>query len=218
MLELMKIDLLACPEALGESCVKEAYDALEEKFAGDYIKESFDGKVPASVKLKDFTEKDSFENAQHTKIYYIVDAEPQAKISYSGNSEEIISGDSFSAGENEEVFFSDASVIEIGGEVFLAEGVKRIEAETVREGKGNYKTDFLKSDGFNVSKHKIKEKTGFVSTKKSLDIIIITEGRARMFYDGASLAVNKGECILVPAYIGKYTVEGNCEFLRVDFI
>ena len=37
-----------------------------------------------------------------------------------------------------------------------------------------------------------------------------------MFYDGGSLAVKAGDCVLVPAYMGKYTVEGNCEFLKSD--
>lgn len=217
MLELMKIDLKAFSEALGESCVKEAYDASEEKFVGDYIK-SFSGKIPASVKLRSFTGKDSFEKGQYTKVYYTIDATPDAKIFYLEKCEGLSAGDCFLADENEEVFFSDASVIEIGGKTVSAGGVKRTEQEAVKEGKGNWKTALLQSDGFNVQKHKIKEKTGFVSTKKSLDIIIITEGRARMFCDGASLAVNKGDCILVPAYIGKYTVEGNCEFLRCDFI
>lgn len=97
-----------------------------------------------------------------------------------------------------------------------SKGSERIELNTVKEGKGNYKTPLVKCGYFNTEKHKIKEKTGFVSTKKSFDIIIITEGRARMFYDGGSLAVKAGDCVLVPAYMGKYTVEGNCEFLKSD--
>ncbi len=96
-------------------------------------------------------------------------------------------------------------------------GGEKIKQETIKEGgKGNFKTPLVKCSCFNVEKHKIKEKTGFVSTKKSFDIIIITEGRARMFYGGGSIAVKTGDCVLVPAYIGKYTVEGNCEFLKSD--
>ena len=96
-------------------------------------------------------------------------------------------------------------------------GGEKIKQETTKEsGKGNFKTPLVKCGYFNVEKHKIKEKTGFVATKKSFDIIIITEGRARMFYDGGSIAVKAGDCVLVPAYMGKYTVEGNCEFLKSD--
>ena len=95
-------------------------------------------------------------------------------------------------------------------------GNEKIKADAVKAGKGNYETALVKSSFFNTNKYSIKEKIGFVSSKNSFDVVIITKGSARMFYDGGSISVKAGESVLIPAYLGKYTVEGSCEFLKCD--
>lgn len=95
-------------------------------------------------------------------------------------------------------------------------GKEKIKSRAVKVGKGNYESVLVDGEYFSTNKYTIKEKIGFVASKQSFDIIVITKGSARMFFDGGSLAVKAGESVLVPAYQGKYTVEGDCEFLKCN--
>ena len=104
--------------------------------------------------------------------------------------------------------------LELNAPVFLKSGVY-LQTDTVKEGRGLL-TD---SKYFKVEFVEIGKKTKLESTDfLSFIIYFCIEGEATITGGGGTAKVLKGESIVVPAYLGEYSVEnigGNCRLLEI---
>ena len=53
-----------------------------------------------------------------------------------------------------------------------------------------------------------------VADGSRFELLILTEGSARIAWDGGNMPVSMGDSLLLPARLGAYTVEGTCTALR----
>ncbi len=95
-----------------------------------------------------------------------------------------------------------------------SKGKEHVKTSETLDANGNKKTHLVECECFNTDKYEIKEKAEFSSLESSFDILIFTKGEAKVVCEFNEVSVKAGECILVPAYLGKYFVKGNCELLK----
>ncbi|MDE6780207.1 MAG: class I mannose-6-phosphate isomerase [Ruminococcus sp.] len=62
----------------------------------------------------------------------------------------------------------------------------------------------------------VRKKYDFIVELKTFRILLFTEGQGVMENSGNSVLVKKGDCIFLPAGIGKTQVSGNTEFLKIE--
>lgn len=72
-------------------------------------------------------------------------------------------------------------------------------------------TPLASCDYFTVRKLDINSCACFVADSKSFHSVMILSDSAVIEYDNGRLDVKKGETVLIPAGMGKYTINGNCE-------
>lgn len=67
---------------------------------------------------------------------------------------------------------------------------------------------------FSTDKIKIDGENNYKSNKNSFQAITVMEGNGRIICNGKSYEIKKGDSFLIPAKLGKYTLEGNLELLK----
>lgn len=79
---------------------------------------------------------------------------------------------------------------------------------------GYIKTYYSLSQEFSVELYKINKSLEEQSDKERFFIVTCVEGEGRFIYDGGEENIEKGETILIPAFLGKYKIEGSLEILK----
>lgn len=95
-----------------------------------------------------------------------------------------------------------------------SKGKEKVKTESFEDADLNIVTPLVKCDCFTTVKYETKEKADFLTDNNSFEVLIFTDGAAKVLCDFNEIDVKKGDCVLVPAYLGKYTVLGKCEFLK----
>lgn len=71
-----------------------------------------------------------------------------------------------------------------------------------------------KSPYFIVEKGIVKGPWKLTTTEDSFTILVMCDGEGTLSWDGGSQAYKSGQCFLLPANLGSYTLEGNSTVLR----
>lgn len=67
---------------------------------------------------------------------------------------------------------------------------------------------------FDTERYVIEDKICFETNRKSFEALIVYDGAAQIIYDGGEMSVRMGESVVIPAYLGKYSIEGKCSFIK----
>ncbi|KOA20584.1 mannose-6-phosphate isomerase ManA [Clostridium homopropionicum DSM 5847] len=72
----------------------------------------------------------------------------------------------------------------------------------------------IKSHCFNVDLYDIKEEIDEVSDKNRFFTYLVVEGKGKIKYGDETMDIDVGDSILIPAELGKYTIEGQGKMLK----
>lgn len=92
-------------------------------------------------------------------------------------------------------------------------GKEKVSAEKIQLD-GGVKYRLCGCEYFWTDNYELETKIDFETNKKSFEMIIIYEGEAKIVYTDGILDIKAGDSILIPAYLGKYSIEGYGGFLR----
>lgn len=67
---------------------------------------------------------------------------------------------------------------------------------------------------FKVEKFDVQTKTEIKTPDNRFELLVFTDGGARIEFDGGCMDINPGDSVFVPASVKEYTVSGKCTFLR----
>ncbi len=67
---------------------------------------------------------------------------------------------------------------------------------------------------FAVVRYKLDGKTHIVLPCKRFEMLVCTQGSAKLVYEGGVMNIEAGDSIFVPAALGSYTLDGECDILR----
>lgn len=95
-----------------------------------------------------------------------------------------------------------------------SKGKEKVETKTYADNNNNRITPLVKCDCFTTVKYETENCVEFESSNESFDVLIFTQGEAKAVCGANEVCVKAGDCVLVPAYLGKYSVVGKCEFLK----
>ena len=79
---------------------------------------------------------------------------------------------------------------------------------------GYSKATLCKCDYFNIDKFIIKSEIESMSNKESFYILTCVEGSGKIISEEGDVDINKGDSILIPAYLGKYKLCGDLTILK----
>ena len=87
---------------------------------------------------------------------------------------------------------------------------------TIREEKYNWGSskELCSCEFFTVVKYIVADKCEIQAKKNKFEMLVFTEGSGYIGYDGMKYEFRSGDSFFIPAAIDKYTICGNCEFLR----
>ena len=94
-----------------------------------------------------------------------------------------------------------------------SKGKERICVRAERVGT-NSRADLVKCEYFAVSRYELREPLQLETERESFEILIFCDGEGSIHYHGGAVDFHAGDSFVVPAYLGKYCIEGNCDFLR----
>jgi len=92
-------------------------------------------------------------------------------------------------------------------------GMEKVCIEPVEIGE-NENAHLATCEQFSTYRYIIKEKIALSSQKQSFDILIFYNGTAIIEYESDSVVVKPGDSVVIPAYLGDYTITGSCAFLK----
>ncbi|MCL2323760.1 MAG: class I mannose-6-phosphate isomerase [Oscillospiraceae bacterium] len=79
----------------------------------------------------------------------------------------------------------------------------------------NYtKTNLCICKYFAIEKYCVKDLLLDSSDEERFHILFLLDGTGTLEYDDGVLDIKKGDCILVPAFLGKYKIKGRIDFLK----
>ena len=67
---------------------------------------------------------------------------------------------------------------------------------------------------FAVIRYRLYGKTTVVPPAKRFEMLVCTQGSAKLYYDGGVMDIAPGDSVFVPAAMGAYSLEGECDILR----
>lgn len=67
---------------------------------------------------------------------------------------------------------------------------------------------------FETEKYEVESKIELETEGKSFEMLIFYEGNGKIVYAGGEMSVREGDSVVVPAYLGKYSIEGKISFLK----
>lgn len=67
---------------------------------------------------------------------------------------------------------------------------------------------------FETERYELDGRVDFQTNRQSFEMLLIYNGHANITFDSGILTVCEGDSLVIPAYLGAYTIEGQCEFLR----
>ncbi len=79
---------------------------------------------------------------------------------------------------------------------------------------GGIRYDLCKCKYFCTQKYSLAKSVELETNNQSFETIIVCAGSGKITYDGGSMDINEGDSIVLPAYLGKYTICGECELLK----
>ncbi|MGZ9583499.1 type I phosphomannose isomerase catalytic subunit [Paenibacillus marinisediminis] len=85
---------------------------------------------------------------------------------------------------------------------------------TTDHAKPNEWLQLAESPYFIVEKGIVRAPWELATTPESFVILVICEGTGSLKWADGSIDLNAGECLLLPANLGAYTLDGNCTVLR----
>ena len=104
--------------------------------------------------------------------------------------------------------------LDLNAPVFLKSGVF-LQTNEVKEGRGLFtNSKYFKVEFVEIGKKTILESTDFLS----FIIYFCIEGEAVVKGEGGSSKITKGESVVIPAYLGEYSIEnvgGGCKMLEI---
>jgi len=92
-------------------------------------------------------------------------------------------------------------------------GVEKVRTSPVKIGE-NVQESLVECEQFSTNGYIVKEKIELTSQKQSFDTLIFYEGTAIIETTGDSVVVKPGDSVVIPAYLGDYTITGSCAFLK----
>lgn len=81
---------------------------------------------------------------------------------------------------------------------------------------GGTKYPLCKCEYFDTVKYEADGTVLFETNRQSFELIIVYEGAAELAYEGGSMVLKAGDSVVVPAYLGAYSIEGKCGFLKSE--
>lgn len=94
-----------------------------------------------------------------------------------------------------------------------SKGKERICAQVEQIGQ-NTRADLVDCEYFAVRSYKLKEPLKLQTNRDSFEILIFCDGGGSVRFDGGTVDFQAGDSFVVPAYLGEYHIEGECNFLR----
>lgn len=79
---------------------------------------------------------------------------------------------------------------------------------------GGVRYDLCKCKYFCIQKYVVEESIEFETNNQSFETLIICAGSGKITYNGGSMDINEGDSVVLPAYLGKYKICGECELLK----
>lgn len=67
---------------------------------------------------------------------------------------------------------------------------------------------------FAVIRYKLNGKTDIMPYSRRFEMLVCTKGSAKLIYEGGVMNINAGDSVFVPAALGGYSLEGDCDILR----
>lgn len=67
---------------------------------------------------------------------------------------------------------------------------------------------------FETEKYELDGRADFQTDRQSFEMLLIYKGSAKIICDGGVLTADEGDSFVIPAYLGEYSIDGQCEFLK----
>lgn len=82
------------------------------------------------------------------------------------------------------------------------------------EGSGYSKINYCICDKFSLELYDVHEEFSESSDKERFYILTCVDGQGKIKYNNGTESIGRGESILIPAFLGNYTIEGNIKLLK----
>ena len=92
-------------------------------------------------------------------------------------------------------------------------GSEKVEAENEKIC-GGTRSKLCKCRYFDTERYTVDSEVFFETNRQSFETLIFCDGEAKIVYDGGEMSVCAGDSVVIPAYMGKYSVKGACSVIK----